>query len=121
MAELRAIDGWVNVNMGELGRPDYLVQVKENYFKGGDEFFKNLSLEETLAQMDEAGVERAILTTDALHPSPHVLSFPRANPDRFAVSLTLDPRRGMKAIRALEALVRSEPIALARIVPFYID
>jgi uncharacterized protein len=121
VGELRAIDGWVNVNMGELGRPDYLVQVKDNYFKGGDEFFKNLSIEETLAQMDEAGVERAILTTDAIHPSKHVLSFPKTKPDRFALSLTLDPKRGMKATRCLEALVRSEPVALARIVPFYID
>ena len=105
MGALSAIDGWVNVNMGELGRPDYLVQVKENYFKGGDEFFRNLSIEETLAQMDEAGVERAILTTDAIHLSTHVLSFPKTRPDRFALSLTLDPRKGMKATRCLEALV----------------
>ena len=121
LGAFKAIDGWVNVNMGELGRPDYLVQVKENYFKGGEEFFRNLSIEETLAQMDEAGVERAILTTDAIHPSKHVLSFPKSEPDRFALSLTLDPRKGMKALRCLEALVRSEPVALARIVPFYID
>ena len=117
----RAIDAWVNVNMAELGRPDYLVRVKEDYFKGGEDFFANLSVESTLAQMDAAGIGRAILTTDALHPSAHVLSFPKARPDRFALSVTLDPRRGMKAIRALEALRRAEPVVLARIVPFSID
>jgi predicted TIM-barrel fold metal-dependent hydrolase len=118
---LRAIDAWVNVNMAELGRPDYLVAVKENYFKGGEEFFQNASIEGLLKEMDAIGVEKAILTADALHPSPHVLSFPAAHPERFALSLTLDPRRGMKTIRALESLRRSEPVALARIVPFAID
>jgi predicted TIM-barrel fold metal-dependent hydrolase len=118
---LRAIDAWVNVNMAELGRPDYLVAVKENYFKGGEEFFENASIEGMLKEMDAIGVEKAILTADALHPSPHVLSFPAAHPERFALSLTLDPRRGMKTIRALETLRRSEPVVLARIVPFAID
>ncbi len=95
--------------------------VKENYFKGGEEFFENASIEGLLKEMDALGVEKAILTVDALHPSPHVLSFPKAHPERFALSLTLDPRRGMKTIRALETLRRSEPVALARIVPFSID
>ena len=117
----RAIDCWVNVNMAELGRPDYLVQVAKNYFKQGEDFFRNYSIEETLGWMDEAGIEKAILTTDAERPSKHVLSFAEAHPERFALGAQLDPRRGMKALRALESFARSQPLVLARITPFYLD
>jgi predicted TIM-barrel fold metal-dependent hydrolase len=117
----RAIDTWVNVNMGELGRPDYLVEVATRYFKQGEDFFRNYSLEETLAWMDEAGVEKAILTTDPGRPSAHVLSFAEKRPDRFALGAQLDPRLGMKALRALESFRRSQPLVLARITPFYLD
>ena len=117
----RVIDGWVNVNMAELGRPDYLVQVARDYFKQGEDFFRNYTLEETLAGMDEAGVERAVLTTDPGRPSAHVLSFAEARPDRFALGAQLDPRLGMKALRALEAFRRAQPVVLARITPFYLD
>ena len=49
---VRSIDCWVNVNMAELGRPDYLVQVASNYFKQGEDFFRNYTIEETLKTMD---------------------------------------------------------------------
>ena len=54
---LRAIDTWVNVNMGEMGRPDYLVQVASRYFKQGEDFFRNYEVAETLELMDASGVE----------------------------------------------------------------
>jgi uncharacterized protein len=117
----RAIDGWVNVNMAELGRPAWLEQVAKHYFKQGEDFFRNYSVAETLALMDESGVERAILTTDAEHPSEHVLAFPKARPERFFLGAQLDPRRGMRALRALEAFCRDQPVVLARITPFSID
>jgi predicted TIM-barrel fold metal-dependent hydrolase len=117
----RAIDCWVNVNMAELGRPDYLVQVAKGYFKQGEDFFRNQTLEETVAEMDALGVERAILTTDPGRPSLHVLSFAERRPERFALGAQLDPRRGMMQIRELEAFVRAQPVALARITPFYLD
>ena len=49
----KAIDCWVNVAMGELGKPDYLVEVAQNYFKQGEDFFRNYSIDETVALMDE--------------------------------------------------------------------
>ena len=45
---VRAIDCWVNVNMGEQTKPEWLVRVKEDYFRGGDELFKSLTIDETL-------------------------------------------------------------------------
>ena len=44
----RVIDCWVNVNMSGLGRPDYLKEVAKNYFKQGEDFFRNYSIEEML-------------------------------------------------------------------------
>lgn len=117
----RAIDTWVNVNMAELGRPDYLVEVASRYFKQGEDFFRNYEIAETLELMDACGVERAILTTDPGKPSPHVLQFAEKHPERFALGAQLDPRRGMKTIRALEAFRASQPVVLARITPFYLD
>jgi predicted TIM-barrel fold metal-dependent hydrolase len=114
----RVIDTWVNVNMGSRERPDYLVRVGQDYFKREQEMFQDFSVEQLLEAMDRAGVEKAILSTTAEKPSPAVLSFAERHPDRFALSAQLDPRRGMKARRALEAFVRSQPVALARIMPF---
>ena len=118
---MQTIDAWLNVNMGELGRPDYLVDVAKNYFKQGEDFFRNSTIEETLALMDQAGVHKAILTTEPGRPSEHVLSFAEAEPDRFFLGAQLDPRRGMKMLRELEPFVKQRSVVLARITPFYLD
>ncbi len=118
---VRAIDCWVNVNMGALGRPDYLKAVAENYFKQGEDFFRDYSIEEILRTMDTLGIEKAILTTDVHHPEEYVLSFSQARPDRFALACHVDPRKGMKAVRAMEAFTRQHRAVLARITPFYLD
>jgi len=117
----RAIDTWVNVNMEELGRPDYLVTVASGYFKQGEDFFRNYEVGEMLELMEGCGVERAILTTDARKPSPHVMKFVEQEPGRFSLGLHVDPRRGMKAVRELASLAASHDVVLARITPFYLD
>ena len=38
---VRAIDCWVNVNMSGLGRPEFLKEVAKNYFKQGEDFFRD--------------------------------------------------------------------------------
>jgi hypothetical protein len=88
---IRAIDPWVNVNMGEQRPPEYLIRVKEDYFKGGDEFFKNIEVEQLIDDMDAAGVEKAILSIGARKPSPHSLAFAEKHPDRFAFAVNLGP------------------------------
>ena len=118
---VRAIDLWVNVNMGESAPPEWLIRVKEDYFRGGDEFFKNIDIDELLADMDEAGVERAVLSLGAEQPSERVLEFAKSRPDRFALAAGVDVRHGMEALWALEELVRGHPVAMARVVPFQFD
>ena len=96
---VRAIDCWVNVDMSGLGRPEYPKEVAKNYFKQGEDSFRDYTIEEILKTMDALGVEKAILTTDPHHPQPHVMSFAEKRPDRFFLGAQLDPRRGMKATR----------------------
>jgi predicted TIM-barrel fold metal-dependent hydrolase len=117
----RAIDTFVNVNMGSIERPEWLVRVAEDYFDRSAEIFKDIPVEQLIDDMDRCGVEKCIITTNAEDPDRRVMEFPRRHPDRFAISLSLDPRRGMHALRALESMVRSEPVVLARITPFMIN
>ena len=77
---VRAIDCWVNVNMSGLGRPDYLKDVAKNYFKQGEDFFRDYTIEEILKTMDALGVEKAILTTDSHQPSRTCCPSPRSGP-----------------------------------------
>lgn len=119
---MRAIDPWVNTNMmGGGAPPRWLLQVKDDYFKAGDEFLKELSVEELLASMDAAGVEKVVLSVDAERPHAGVLAFPEAAPERFFLAANVNPTRHMKSVRALEALVASQPVVMARVVPFLHD
>jgi len=118
---VRAIDCWVNVTMGEHAPPEYLVRVKEDYFKGGDEFFRNLEPQELVDQMDEAGVEKAVLTLDVRRPSKHALAFASRFPERCFFSANVAPTGRMDEVWELEALVRNEPVVMARAVPFGTD
>jgi predicted TIM-barrel fold metal-dependent hydrolase len=117
---LRAIDTFVNVNMGSVERPEWLVRVAEDYFGRADEIFKDIEVSQLIDDMDAAGVEKCIISTSVDNVDPRVLDFPRAHPERFVLSVSLDPRGGMPVIRALERLVRDEPVVLARITPFMI-
>ena len=114
----RAIDSFVNVNMGSVERPEWLVRVAEDYFKRTEEIFKDIEAEALVELMDRTGVEKAILSTQVINPDRRVLAFAEKFPDRFAYSASLDPRRGMAAIRELEAVVQNEPVVLARAFPF---
>ena len=119
---LRAIDPWVNTNvMGGGPPPKWLLKVKHDYFKAGDDFLKELSVEELLAQMDAAGVEKAILSVDAEHPPESVLAFTQKSPDRFFLAANVDPTHYMKGVWALEDLVANAPVVMARVVPFLYD
>ena len=113
-----AIDTFVNPRMGSMKRPEWLVRVAEDYFNRTDAIFKDIPVEQLVDLMDEHGVERAILATRAEEPDPVTLSFPERYPDRFFLSVSVDPQRGMKAVRAIESMKRNHPVLLARVFPF---
>lgn len=116
-----AIDLWVNVTMGGGRNVDYLQRVKQDYFKGGDDFFRDLSIAECLDAMDAAGVDRAVLTAPAHRPSPGLLEFVEKHPDRFSLAIMPDLRKVVRDTRELEALTRSHPVTMARLTPFGVD
>ena len=116
---LRAIDLWVNTNMMGGGRPPkWLLDVKNDTFKAGDEFLRELSVEALTAQMDAAGVEKAVLSVDAQRPADSVLAFAERCPERFSLAASVDPTQHMRGVRALEDLVETAPVVMARVVPF---
>jgi predicted TIM-barrel fold metal-dependent hydrolase len=118
---VRVIDPWVNVSMGAGPPPDWLVRVKEDYFKGGDEFLQDIGADKLLADMDAVGVEKAILTIAAKNPDERVLAFAKLAPERFAFAVSVDPRKLMRELWRLEDLLREHPVVMARVVPFQID
>ena len=78
--KIRAIDPWVNVNMGETRPEEYLIRVKEDYFKAGEEFFQSIEAERLVADMDAAGIEKAVLSIGTQQPDPTGASVPREVP-----------------------------------------
>jgi predicted TIM-barrel fold metal-dependent hydrolase len=106
--------------MGDNAPPEFLKRVAEDYFKRADSMFKSFTPDELVAQMDAAGVEKSIITVGSNQANEKQLAFAKQHPDRFALAVAVDPRRGMKAIRELEGLVKNEPVVLARVTPFMV-
>ena len=81
-----AIDCLVNVGFADEMHPDWMVRVKEDYFKGDDSFFHSPELPELLDDDGRPGVERAILMTRVGRRSTTGPSaMPPSEPDRFAL------------------------------------
>src|SRR4051794_23609715 len=98
----RAIDCLVNVDIGGAAPPDWMTRVKDDYFKAGDDFFKQPELSELLDDMDAHGVERAILLGGRADRPSRALEFAEARPDRFAVAVGgFNLLRPMPTVRAL--------------------
>jgi len=113
---MRAIDGLVNVDFGDVAKqPEYMVRVKEDYFKGGDDFFRSPELNELIENMDANGVEKAILMCSTkAKPDHRALQFAEARPDRFALAVGgFNLLRPMKALAQIQAFVDSHPVAYA--------
>ena len=117
----RAIDLWVNVNMGDNIPAEFLQRVKEDYFKGGDDFFRSLEIDECIEQMDAAGVAHSVVSTGVKNPDPRILEFVTQRPDRFSLAAYVRPQKLMRELWLLEDLVAEYPVTMARVVPFDID
>ncbi len=116
----RAIDCLVNVDLGDRPQPDWMVRVKDDYFKGGDAFFSSPELSELLDDMDANGVERSILMTNVNAKEGRALSFVEARPDRFALAVGgFNLLRPMPTVRALESFTRAHPVAYAVVGPSF--
>lgn len=117
---VRVIDTWVNVAFGAPA--PWQRKVAHDVFKRpAEEIFRNFSVDEVVALMDASGVEKAIITTPPGALDRNVGAFVEQQPDRFALSVLVDPRTGMKAVRQVEAMAKSHPVKLARVIPCMLD
>ena len=116
----RAIDGLVNVDMGDQKQPEWMIRVKEDYFKAGESFLKSPELPELLDDMDANGVERAILLTRVGNVDDRAQRFAAERPDRFKLGVGgFNLLRPMKTVRELEAFARDNPVAYASVGPSF--
>lgn len=116
----RAIDCLVNISEGEHAPPNWLVRVKEDYFKQDDSFFKNYEFSELIDEMDRLGVKRTILTTNINDGGKRERDFAERAPDRFSLGIggfnLLQP---MPTIRALAEVVANAPVSYAMAGPSF--
>ena len=116
----RAHDLLVNTDMGDVEQPDWMVRVKEDYFKANDSMFRSRELGELLEEMDAQGVERCVVLTNFRTPSKRALSFVDAHPDRFSLGVGgHDLLRPMPNLRALESFVRDHQVAYTIVGPSF--
>jgi uncharacterized protein len=110
----RAIDCLVNVDMGAHEPPEWMLRVRDDYFKGGESFLRSRELSEVLDDMDANGVERAILVTQLKSEGDRARRFAEERPDRFALGVGgMDLLRPMPTLRALEQATKDHPVAFA--------
>ncbi len=116
----RAIDCLINVDLGDQKPPDWMVRVKEDYFKGGDSFFKSPELNELLDQMDANGIERAIMTSKLGVADDRARRYAERAPERLSVAIGgLDLLRPMPTLRALESIVKDHPVSTVVVGPSF--
>lgn len=116
----RAHDCLINVHFGDEDQPEWMHRVKNEYFKRGDSIFGKWEMESVLAEMDENGVERAVLTANLREPKSSAIKFVEARPDRFALTVGgLDLLRPMPSLRELEAFVRNLPVVSTVVGPAF--
>jgi uncharacterized protein len=98
--------------------PSYVRELMSDLFhRDAAEVWRRRSPVELIAEMDAAGVSRAVLNA-VPGTIEEVLAFVRAYPDRFVFSAEFDPRRGMATVAEMKRLVAEEGLALVRVVPF---
>ena len=116
----RAHDLLVNTDMGDMKQPEWMVRVKEDYFKAGQSMFESRELGELIDEMDAMGVERSVLMTNMTRSSERVLSFVDARPDRFSLGLGgHNLLRPMENLRNLTSFVADHPVAYTVIGPSF--
>ena len=115
----RAIDGLVNVHLGDQAPPKWMVRVKEDYFKA-DSMFQPVELDALIDEMDANGVERAILTANFTDPIDRPFRYAEARPDRFSLALGgHDLLHPMANLQRLTAAVQNLPVAYTVVGPSF--
>jgi uncharacterized protein len=117
----KAIDCLVNVHFGETAvQPEWMVRVRDDYFKGDKSMFAPVDMSQLLDEMNEQGVEKAILMDSLSKPSTTARKFVDAQPDRFSLAMGgLNLLRPVASLRELSAIVRDLPVSYAVVGPSF--
>ena len=129
--KVRVIEPWIWVDLADRlasGRDvlpfereqDVNVQeLTKNFFKSADiDFENNTDPDQLVAEMDAAGIERAIIAIDADDTSAYALAFAQKHPDRFSYQVGLKPTGSIREVSNLVGLANNHPVVSARITPF---
>ncbi|WP_280382646.1 amidohydrolase family protein [Nocardia wallacei] len=120
MTVRKVIDCLVNVHFGEREQPSWMLKVRDDYFKGPASLYEQVDMAELLDEMDEQGVEKAVLMYSMAKPSTTALKFAEARPDRFSLALNgVDLLHPVASLRELDALVRDLPVAYTAVGPSF--
>ena len=120
MSPRRVHDLLVNVDMGEQTPPDWLIRVKDDYFKADQSMLRSRELDEVVEEMDECNIERAVILGSAKGPSERARRFLETRPDRFALGASgLDLLRPIPTLRTLQSIVADYPVAYALVGPSF--
>src|ERR1700761_4762957 len=117
----KAIDCLINVHFGETEtQPSWMLKVRDDYFNGPESMFAPVDLSELLDEMDEQGVQKAILMDSLVKPSVTARNFVEANPERFALGMGgANLLRPVQSLRELSAIVGDLPVAYAAVGPSF--
>ena len=117
----KAIDCLVNVHFGETeAQPAWMLKVRDDYFKGPESMFAPVDLSALLDEMDEQGVEKAILMDSLAAPSTSARKFVDAKPDRFALAMGgVNLLRPVRPLGELTAIVGDLPVAYTVVGPSF--
>ncbi len=97
-----------------------MLKVRDDYFKGPKSMFAPVDLAELLDEMDDHGVQKAILMDNLAKPSVTARKFVEARPDRFALAMGgLNLLKPMPTLRELSAVVADLPVAYAVVGPSF--
>ncbi|MDG4667904.1 amidohydrolase family protein [Mycobacterium sp. 236(2023)] len=115
------IDCLVNVHFGEMAQqPEFMLKVRDDYFKGPTSLYDQVELPELLDEMDAHGVMRAVLMDNLGKPSVTARKFVQECPERLSLGVGgLDLLRPMPALRELTALRRDLPVTYAAVGPSF--
>jgi predicted TIM-barrel fold metal-dependent hydrolase len=114
-----AVDAFVTpVFWEENEAPDYVLHVARSLFRRPyKEVFRARTPDELVAEMNAAGVGRAVL--NALPgTADRVAAFATEYPGRFALAPEVDPLAGMDTVREVERAVRELGARVIRMIPF---
>lgn len=130
--DILAIDAVVNIWTPEAlaGRPE-----REAFYTGkmrvDSDTFAGITLDQMLARMDAAGIERALLVAAKVGPAHHpacyhvpyrlVAEAVQQHPDRFRGLAGIDPTEGMQGVRQFESAVRQDGFVGAHFYPHWFE